>query len=108
MALESLRRVYGMHLASSPPSFPPSLLHRLQKHYTVFIARINPTDKASWQPRLNEEHSAWRWFPLAAVAQGTANPPLHPVVALALQTPPHRQAVLAAVGTGTGGAGGGG
>lgn len=37
-----------------------------------------------------------------------ANTPLHPVVALALQTPQHRQVVLAAIaGSGSGGGGGG-
>ncbi|KAL4458616.1 hypothetical protein ABPG75_013481 [Micractinium tetrahymenae] len=73
---------------------------RGQKHYTVFVARIGPEDRASWQPQLNEEHSDWRWFRVAELQ--AANPPLHPVVALALQASPHREAVLAAIAGGAG------
>lgn len=35
-----------------------------QKHYTVFLATLTPEAKAAYQPTLNEEHSAWQWFPL--------------------------------------------
>lgn len=69
---------------------------RGQKHYVVFVARISPEVRASWQPHLNEEHSAWRWFPLAELTAG--NTLLHPVVELALMHDPWRRPVLAAVG----------
>lgn len=74
----------------------PSHRHicRKQKHFTVFVGRLTPEQKAAWRPALNEEHSAWRWFKLEE-AQQRAD--LHPVAALALQTQPHRQAVVAAV-----------
>jgi hypothetical protein len=35
-----------------------------QKHYTVFLAAMTPEAKAAYKPKLNEEHSAWQWFPL--------------------------------------------
>lgn len=78
------------------PARLPLPLHSAQKHYTVFVARVTPEDHAVWRPQLNEEHSAWRWFSLAEL--GSANVPLHPVVALALHTDPYRAVVLAAVG----------
>lgn len=73
---------------------------RGQKHYTVFVARLAPEDRASWRPQLNEEHSAWRWFPLAELLAANSAVPLHPVVELALLEPLHRQQVLAAIGGG--------
>lgn len=84
------------------PAQPPFTCvshRRQQKRYTVFVARVRPEDRAAWRPQLNEEHSAWRWFPLAELQ--STNAQLHPVVALALQTDPHRATVVAAV---TGGA----
>lgn len=66
---------------------------RLQKHYTVFVAGVAPEARAAWQPRLNEEHSAWRWVPV-----GQLGPlELHPVVKRLLK-PEARQRTLAAVG----------
>lgn len=64
----------------------------------MFVCRLKPEDRAAWRPELNEEHSAWRWFPLAQLQ--AANVQLHPVVELALQGPA-RGTVVAAV---TGGA----
>lgn len=62
------------------------------------MATLEPQVRAGWRPRLNEEHSAWRWFKLPdLLAANDAQVQLHPVVALALQAAPHRQAVLAAV-----------
>lgn len=86
-----LRPENASHL---PTSLLPPL--RGQKHYVVFVARISPEVRASWQPHLNEEHSAWRWFPLAELTAG--NTLLHPVVELALMHDPWRRPVLAAVG----------
>lgn len=70
------------------------------------MAQLKPEDKAAWQPQLNEEHSAWRWFKLSelssgSAAQNAAAVALHPVVELALRSEPHRQVVLAALGEGT-------
>ena len=62
----------------------------------VFVAGISPEERASWRPHLNEEHSAWRWFPVAQLLAG--NTQLHPVVELALLHDPWRSQVLAAVG----------
>ena len=62
----------------------------------VFVAGISPEERASWRPHLNEEHSAWRWFPVAQLLAG--NTQLHPVVELALLHDPWRRPVLAAVG----------
>ena len=33
---------------------------REQKHFTVYVAEIDEAAKASYQPQLNKEHSAWR------------------------------------------------
>lgn len=62
----------------------------------MFVARLAPEARATWRPQLNEEHSAWRWFPLAQLTAGNA--PLHPVVELAFSQP-LRQQVLAAMGS---------
>ena len=35
-----------------------------RKHYTVYLAAVTPEAKAAYKPKLNEEHSAWQWFPL--------------------------------------------
>jgi 8-oxo-dGTP pyrophosphatase MutT (NUDIX family) len=56
---------------------------RLQKHYTVFIAHVDPAVRQTWVPQLNEEHSDWRWVPWGEVLAG--NLPLHPVTALLAQ-----------------------
>ena len=78
-----------------PPCCPARLhMCRQQKHYTIFVGRLTPEQRAAWRPVLNEEHSAWRWFKLEE-AQQRAD--LHPVAALALQAQPHRQTVVAAV-----------
>ena len=69
---------------------------RDEKHYTVFLARLTPKAKAAWRPQLNEEHSAWRWMPLAAA--DAANTPLHPVVKKLLKPGQSRQTVLTAMG----------
>ena len=80
---------------------------RGQKHYTVFVAAVPPAARAAFTPALNEEHSAWRWAPLAeAVGRGD----LHPVVDRVLNRQPHQATVLgiAAAGRSGGGSGGGG
>lgn len=38
---------------------------RGQKHYTVFLADVDEAVKAAYVPRLNKEHSSWRWFNVA-------------------------------------------
>ena len=61
------------------------------KHYTVFVCELTAASAGAFRPRLNKEHSAWRWFPAAAVAgsssralqtgRGIQEPlALHPVV----------------------------
>ena len=50
----------------------------MQKHFTVFVCNVSEP-AASFQPQLNEEHRAFKWFNLMEAA-ATAN--LHPVVAL--------------------------
>jgi len=54
---------------------------RQQKHFTVFLARLTPEERASYAPTLNEEHSQWRWF---ALADAKTRDDLHPVVTLLL------------------------
>ena len=80
--------------ASPQACFPHDSWCRQQKHYTVFVGCLTAEAKAAWRPQLNEEHSAWRWFPLAEAQQRSD---LHPVVALLLQSPQHSAQVAAAV-----------
>jgi 8-oxo-dGTP pyrophosphatase MutT (NUDIX family) len=68
---------------------------RLQKHYTVFLATLDPADRATWAPALNEEHSDFTWLP---VRQAALRPDLHPVVSRVLREEPGREQVLAAAG----------
>jgi hypothetical protein len=70
-----------------------------QKHFTVFVARVPPSVRSSFQPELNEEHTAWRWFP---ATQAALRSDLHPVVAAALAAEPNKQRVLAAIAAGEG------
>jgi 8-oxo-dGTP pyrophosphatase MutT (NUDIX family) len=74
---------------------------RGQKLYAVFVAAVDGADvtEGVYAPRLNEEHSAWRWWPaeevegVATRAGGSAGgeeeeqdvEQLHPVVVLAMQ-----------------------
>ena len=53
---------------------------RLQKHYTVFVCELRES-KEAYEPKLNSEHSEWKWFP---VDELRARNDLHPVVDLAL------------------------
>jgi 8-oxo-dGTP pyrophosphatase MutT (NUDIX family) len=65
---------------------------RLQKHYSVFIAEIAPETRDTWQPVLNEEHSAWEWVPLDTLH---TRQDLHPVVKLLLLEEPNKSQVEA-------------
>ena len=66
-----------------------------RKHYTVFIGKLSPDVKSSFQPRLNNEHSQWKWFELTdAMRQSN----LHPVVEL-MFADPHKQQLVKAVGS---------
>lgn len=77
------------------PACPRRRGKRNQKHYTVFVAAMTPEAKAAFVPRLNKEHSAWRWFPLQ---EAMAQLDLHPVVNLVLgQQGPHSAQVAAAL-----------
>ena len=69
---------------------------RGQKHFTVFVVSVAADVRAGFEPRLNAEHTEWRWFPFEALDELHAHGKLHPVIALALH-PPHRAAVEAAV-----------
>lgn len=59
---------------------------RNQKHFTVFVADVQPSAAQQYVPRLNAEHSEWRWVPweqVVAAGSGAANEnqlQLHPVV----------------------------
>ena len=50
---------------------------RLQKHYTVFVCKLDPAEKDAYQPQLNEEHSQWKWI---TAAELRARTDVHPVV----------------------------
>lgn len=63
-----------------------------QKVYAVFVAQVAAEDARVYAPRLNEEHSDFRWWVakdverLAAAAEERgAEETLHPVVALAMR-----------------------
>ncbi|KAI3435953.1 hypothetical protein D9Q98_002011 [Chlorella vulgaris] len=112
--LETARREAVEEMGPNLPPFevvaevPTRRGKRGQKHYTVFVGRVRPEDRAAWVPQLNEEHSAWRWLNVGELAKpggggGNQNEAvqLHPVVDLALHTQPYRQTVLAAVGPAT-------
>jgi hypothetical protein len=64
---------------------------RNQKHYTVFVADVQPSTAQQYEPRLNAEHSEWRWVPwsdVMAANSGAANGlDLHPVVRQLSQHP---------------------
>jgi hypothetical protein len=59
---------------------------RQQKHYTVFVADVDPTVAAGFEPKLNSESREWRWAEwtdvLAAAAGSNAGLELHPMVAV--------------------------
>jgi hypothetical protein len=44
----------------------------MHKLYTVFVAAVAPAARMAFRPRLNREHTEWRWLPLADLltAQG--------------------------------------
>ena len=76
---------------------------RGQKHYTVFVATVPPAARAAFTPVLNDEHSAWRWVPLA---EAVGREDLHPVVERVLSRQPHQATVLAIAARSRGGSGG--
>eukprot|EP00879_Flechtneria_rotunda_P010471 GHRR01010947.1.p1 GENE.GHRR01010947.1~~GHRR01010947.1.p1 ORF type:complete len:176 (+),score=60.36 GHRR01010947.1:118-645(+) len=49
-----------------------------QKHYTVFVADVQPTVQQQHVPQLNHEHTEWRWVPWNEVIAGQLD--LHPVM----------------------------
>ena len=51
-----------MNFNVAPPATFARRGKRNQKHYTVFYADVPPDTRSSYTPRLNREHSAWRWF----------------------------------------------
>lgn len=65
-----------------------------QKHYTVFICPIACNARDSWEPTLNEEHSAWRWVKADELRQQTD---LHPVTEMVLKD--HWDTVKPLIGT---------
>lgn len=59
---------------------------RQQKHYTVFVADMDPEAAAAFVPKLNSESREWRWVAwsdvlAAAAGSNTGALDLHPVVA---------------------------
>jgi hypothetical protein len=74
---------------------------RNQKHFTVFVADVQASAAQQFVPRLNAEHSEWRWVPweeVIAASSGAVNGfELHPVVRkLAQQHAPAVRNVLQA------------
>lgn len=61
---------------------------RRHKHYSIFVADVDPSVATQFVPQLSAESRAWKWVPWAdvlAAAAGTSNQPdldLHPVVAV--------------------------
>lgn len=55
---------------------------------------MTPEVRASWQPQLNEEHTAFEWIPLSILH---LRKDLHPVVKLVLLEEPHKSQVGAAL-----------
>lgn len=53
---------------------------RLQKHYTVFVCKLKG-ERDAYQPKLNAEHSQWKWL---AVDNLRARTDVHPVVHMVL------------------------
>ena len=60
----------------------------------MFLAAVTPEVRASWQPQLNEEHTAFEWFPLETIH---LRKDLHPVVKLVLLEEPHKSQIEAAL-----------
>ena len=65
-----------------------------QKHYTVFVAALDPRDRAGFQPQLNHEHCESRWWSWGELVGGGA-PPLHPVVHQLLKGAPRQELAAA-------------
>ena len=77
---------------------------RGEKHYTVFLCRVEPAVRAAWTPVLNEEHREHKWFSVDSVTKAVYGSsegppaPLHPVIsALVVQFPGILQEVATAV-----------
>ncbi len=73
----------------------------LQKHYTVILATIPGADRAAYRPRLNDEHTEWRWLDLrhaAALAAAPGAAPHQPTGRGFLGDPDDDGAVAAAAG----------
>lgn len=67
---------------------------QLQKHYTVFVAKVAHQTPEIWQPMLNEEHTEYHWIKLSDVAN---RKDLHPVVKR-IFSPPLQTVLYEAVG----------
>lgn len=67
---------------------------RGQKHYSVFIAEIDPVLQGSWIPVLNSEHSHFQWCSV----EDLNKLPLHPVVSLLVSPDGYQTALLKSLG----------
>ena len=55
--------------------------HLDHHHFDVYVVRVPSSVRATWQPRLNSEHTDWRWFRSDRLPLK-----LHPVVSWLTQT----------------------
>ena len=51
----------------------------------MFLASVTAAEQAAFAPQLNSEHSEYRWWPVAELADAGTQPALHPVVDLLMQ-----------------------
>ena len=52
-------------------------------HFDVYVVRVSSRVRRQWRLRLNDEHTAWRWFPCHELPAS-----LHPTVAWLAQHNP--------------------
>jgi 8-oxo-dGTP diphosphatase len=52
-------------------------------HFDIYVVRVSSEVRRAWRPRLNNEHTEWRWFPCHELPAK-----LHPVVAWLAQHNP--------------------
>jgi len=55
--------------------------HVGHRHFDVYVVRVPSSVRTTWRPRLNSEHTDWRWFRSDRLPSK-----LHPVVAWLTQT----------------------